>query len=216
MCLQGFRQKASFGSLDLILSTSAHAIAMRRKKKKNQDSSVQFSSFPRKSSMWKWSPLSLRTTYCIQFIMLARDRKEGNVRVKQENRTETGSKRTKREQRRHLVPMAVIIALRGGLNRLLPQVISNTQALKFDELLFLSVGARFIVSCSHSCLSLSGLPLPPSVLHLKFWSYKIRCLHSFAVLPTRGCSSVALPRNSIQYVPTALLCDINRNITSFS
>lgn len=157
--------------------------------------------------MWKWSPLSRRTTYCIQLIMLARDRRGGRCESEIEKKIEIGSKRTKREQRRHLVPMADMMApcscpssaesLKGGLNRLLPEVISDTQAFKFGELLFLTVGAGFIVSRCHS-LSLSGLPLPPSVLHLKFWSYNIGCLHSFAVLPTRGCRSIAQPRNLIQ------------------
>lgn len=90
-----------------------------------------------------------------------------------------GSQRTKREQRWHLVPLADAMApcVLCSSSARVPKVASVAYFLrwslrlrpkKFGELLFLSVGAGFFVS-----LRLSGLPRPPSVLHLKLWSYKL-------------------------------------------
>lgn len=76
----GFFRSSGINSLPTILP----------KKKKNIRTVA--SNFPasQKPSMWKWRPLGCRTTLCIQFIMLLRDKGE-NVGAK----IEIGSKRKK-------------------------------------------------------------------------------------------------------------------------
>lgn len=102
-------------------------------------------------------------------------------------------KQSDRKGTEETLPIALIMAScssRGWWNHLLPEVLPDTLALNFGEFYF----SQWALESLFLALLLFGCLASPSLPHFKFCSRSIWCLHSFAVLATRGCSSIAQAR----------------------